>query len=80
MVADPEWFLELTRQTHKRRFCGDRRHTQDVLKLDQETDADMVIGDDISRATMTVHESRSVENRGQKVPSLCRSEDKTESG
>ena len=29
-------------------LCGDRRRTQDVLKLDQETDADMVIGDDIS--------------------------------
>ncbi|MDI5568585.1 protein rep, partial [Salmonella enterica subsp. enterica serovar Kentucky] len=22
MVADPEWFLELTRQTHKRRFVA----------------------------------------------------------
>ena len=71
MVADPEWFLELTRQTHqKRRFVATGGALQDVLKLDQETDADMVIGDDIFGATMTVHESRSVENRGQKVPSL----------
>ncbi|MBM2994428.1 protein rep, partial [Escherichia coli] len=30
MVADPEWFLELTRQTHKRRFVatgGALRHS-----------------------------------------------------
>ena len=59
MVADPEWFLELTRQTHKRRFVATGGALKDVLKLDQETDADMVIGDDISRATMTVHASRS---------------------
>ncbi|EGH0324352.1 protein rep [Salmonella enterica subsp. enterica serovar Typhimurium] len=48
MVADPEWFLELTRQTHKRRFVATGGALKDVLKLDQETDADMVIGDDIS--------------------------------
>ena len=58
MVADPEWFLELTRR-RTAPLCGDRRRTQDVLKLDQETDADMVIGDDISEATMTVLASRS---------------------
>ena len=58
MVADPEWFLELTRQTHKRRFVATGGALKDVLKLDQETDADMVIGDDISRATMTVPASR----------------------
>ncbi|SWC94164.1 Replication protein [Klebsiella pneumoniae] len=48
MVADPKWFLELTRQTHKRRFVATGGALKDVLKLDQETDADMVIGDDIS--------------------------------
>ncbi|MFS9818557.1 protein rep, partial [Salmonella enterica] len=44
MVADPEWFLELTRQTHKRRFVATGGALKDVLKLDQETDADMVLG------------------------------------
>ena len=39
MVADPEWFLELTRQTHKRRFVATGGALKDVLKLDQETDA-----------------------------------------
>ena len=48
MVADPEWFLELTRQTHKRRFVATGGALKDVLKLEQETDQDMVIGDDIA--------------------------------
>ncbi|MCZ5673060.1 protein rep, partial [Escherichia coli] len=48
MVADPVWFLELTRQTHKLRFVATGVALKDVLKLDQETDADIVIGDDIS--------------------------------
>ncbi|EGH5713931.1 protein rep, partial [Salmonella enterica subsp. enterica serovar Kentucky] len=48
MVADPEWFLELTRQTHKRRFVATGGALKDVLKLEQETDQDMVIADDIS--------------------------------
>ncbi|WP_320385258.1 protein rep, partial [Escherichia coli] len=47
MVADPEWFLELTKQTHKRRFVATGGALKDILKRDQETDADMVIGDDI---------------------------------
>ncbi|MDI5349395.1 protein rep, partial [Salmonella enterica subsp. enterica serovar Kentucky] len=42
---DPEWFLELTRQTHKRRFVATGGALKDVLKLEQETDQDMVIGD-----------------------------------
>ncbi len=48
IVADPEWFLELTRQTHKRRFVATGGALKDVLKPDRETDADMVIGDDVS--------------------------------
>ncbi|MGD7042879.1 protein rep, partial [Klebsiella pneumoniae] len=48
MVADPKGVLELTRQTHKRRVVATGGALKDVLKLDQETDADMVIGDDIS--------------------------------
>lgn len=48
MVSDPDWFLELTRQIHKRRFVATGGALKDVLKLEQETDQDMVIGDDIS--------------------------------
>ncbi|MBE3060692.1 protein rep, partial [Klebsiella pneumoniae] len=46
MVADPKWFLELTRQTHKRRFVATGGALQDVLKPDQETGADMGSGGD----------------------------------
>ncbi|MGD7042880.1 protein rep, partial [Klebsiella pneumoniae] len=48
MVADPTGFLELTRQTHKRRFVANGGAIKAVLKLDQETDGYMVIGDVIS--------------------------------
>ncbi len=48
MVSDPEWFLELTRQTHMRRIVATGGALKHVLKLDQDTEADMVIGDDVS--------------------------------
>ncbi len=48
MVAAPEWVLAMTRQTHKRRFEAPGGALKDVLKRDEETDADMVIGDAIS--------------------------------
>ncbi|MBE3060211.1 replication family protein, partial [Klebsiella pneumoniae] len=46
--ADPKWFPERPRQTLKRRVVATGGALKDGLKLDQETDADMVIGDDIS--------------------------------
>ncbi len=49
-MADPEWFLALTSPPHQRRFVATGGALKDVLKLDQETDADMVIGDDVSEA------------------------------
>lgn len=39
------WFLELTRQTHKRRFIATGGALKDVLKLDQETDDDLALAD-----------------------------------
>lgn len=39
------WFLELTRQTHKRRFIATGGALKDVLKLEQETDEDMALTD-----------------------------------
>ncbi|MBE3060516.1 protein rep, partial [Klebsiella pneumoniae] len=44
MAADPKWFLELTRQTHKRRFVATGGALKDVLPRDRETDAATVIG------------------------------------
>ncbi|ELQ9312393.1 protein rep [Serratia marcescens] len=46
MTADPTWFLELTRQLHKRRFIATGGALKNVLKLDEETNEDLVIADD----------------------------------
>jgi len=45
MVAEPEWFLELTRQSFKRRFVATGGVLKNVLKLDEETDEDLVMAD-----------------------------------
>ena len=45
MTADEGWFLELTRQTHKRRFVATGGVLKDVLRVDQETNEDMVRAD-----------------------------------
>ncbi|WP_181880010.1 protein rep, partial [Escherichia coli] len=37
MLADPEWFLELTRQVHKRRFVATGGALKNVLQLERET-------------------------------------------
>ena len=39
------WFLELTRQTHKRRFIASGGSRKDVLKVEQESDEDMALTD-----------------------------------
>jgi plasmid rolling circle replication initiator protein Rep len=39
------WFLELTRQTHKRRFIATGGALKDVLKVDEESDEDMALSD-----------------------------------
>ena len=36
------WFLELTKQTHKRRFIATGGALKDVLKVDDETDDDLI--------------------------------------
>lgn len=45
MVADPEWFLELTRQVHKRRFVATGGVLKDVLQLERETNEDLIMAD-----------------------------------
>ena len=47
MTNDPEWFLELTRQLHKRRFISTGGALKNVLQLDRETNEDLVIADDV---------------------------------
>ena len=53
MANDPEWFLELTRQLHKRRFISTGGALKNVLQLDRETNEDLVIADDVGMALMT---------------------------
>lgn len=45
MTADADWFLELTRQTHKRRFVATGGSLKNVLRVDEETDADLVMAE-----------------------------------
>lgn len=45
MTDDPDWFLELTRQTHKRRFVATGGALKEVLRVDEETDTDLVMAD-----------------------------------
>lgn len=39
------WFLELTRQTHKRRFIATGGALKDVLRVDQESDEELALAD-----------------------------------
>lgn len=45
MTDDPEWFLEYTRQTHKLRFIATGLILKKVLKVDKETNEDLLLGD-----------------------------------
>ena len=45
MTTDPQWFLELTRQTHKKRFMASGGVLKNVLKEDQETNQDLITAD-----------------------------------
>lgn len=46
MLADRKWFLELTRQLHKRRFIASGGMLKDVLRENDETNDDLlVLGD-----------------------------------
>lgn len=51
MANDPEWFLELTRQLHKRRFISTGGALKNVLQLERETNEDLVIADDVGDGT-----------------------------
>lgn len=51
MTADPEWFLELTRQIHKRRFIATGGALKNILKLEQESNEDLVVADDMAEGT-----------------------------
>lgn len=45
MIVDLVWFLELTRQTFKRRFVATGGVLKNILKLEEESDADLALAD-----------------------------------
>lgn len=45
MIADPVWFLEMTRQTFKRRFVATGGVLKDVLRIEEESNKDLVLAD-----------------------------------
>ena len=47
MTKDSSWFLELTRQTFKRRFVATGGILKNVLKLEEESDADLALADNV---------------------------------
>ncbi|MEZ7211960.1 protein rep [Pantoea ananatis] len=51
MASDPEWFLQLTPQLHKRRLISTGWALKNVLQLNRETNEDFVIADDVGGDT-----------------------------
>ncbi|HAT2038083.1 TPA: Replication protein, partial [Legionella pneumophila subsp. pneumophila] len=45
MTEDADWFLELTRQTFKRRFVATGGVLKNVLRVDEESNQDLVLAD-----------------------------------
>lgn len=45
MTDDPAWFLEMTKQVHKRRFVATGGALKDVLRVDEETQEELALGD-----------------------------------
>lgn len=43
MTADADWFLEMTRQVHKKRFIASGGALKDVLRADEETNDDLLV-------------------------------------
>ena len=72
MTDDPEWFLELTRQTHKCRFVATGGVLKDVLKVDQESEEDLLLQDGSSEGeddgSRLAFGWRSAERRYRRAP------------
>lgn len=80
MTADAEWFLELTRQAHKRRFVATGGALKNVLRVEEETDTDFVMADgpaegedDGSRIGFTWRTSERKYRRSPKTDRLAKS-------
>lgn len=73
MTASDTWFLELTRQTHKLRFIASGGTLKDVLKVEQESNNDLINTDtdttsdtvDNQQIAFAWHESKRVYKRAK---------------
>lgn len=43
MISDPDWFLEMTRQVHKKRFLATGGALKDMLKETEESEEDLLL-------------------------------------
>lgn len=50
MVADPDWFLEMTRQVRGLRFVATGGVLKDVLRIEDESDEDLILADGTAEA------------------------------
>jgi len=48
MINNPDWFLAMTEQVHKLRFMATGGVLKDVLRQDEESDQDLIMGDDVA--------------------------------
>ena len=48
MVNDPDWFLEMTKQVHRLRFVATGGVLKDVLRVDDESDQDLIVADEVA--------------------------------
>lgn len=52
MVNDPDWFLEMNRQVHKMRFVATGGVLKDVLRVDEETQEELILITDDSESKL----------------------------
>lgn len=48
MINNPDWFLTMTEQVHQLRFMATGGVLKDVLRQEEETDKDLILGDDVA--------------------------------
>ncbi|WP_173671789.1 protein rep, partial [Escherichia coli] len=51
MVADPDWFREMTRQVHRLRYIATGGAVEDGLRGDEETQEELALADDTGDGT-----------------------------
>ncbi len=72
MIKDPSWFLEMTRQVHRLRFVATGGVLKDVLRVEEESDEDLVMADGSAEAedngSRLAFKWRSSERRYRRFP------------